>query len=215
MNLEYLKYSTDKLQILLEKIEKENSNFNNEKIEEELGNTVIRYIGKFYKDMTEKLLENLRNHPKDTIPILIMRFKKKIEEVYNSKVDAEKNIKPQYEKFYAKSLDYRSLRFKNSEKKNNNAKAFIKEIIQRKKDKLTTNNINILRGGVENAEFYITINLKFFRENISKTLKQLDEYNNIKKEPINIKPQIEGGNLDQMKVKDFSDVLMKNISKIE
>ena len=171
--------------------------------------------------MTEKLLENLRNHPKDTVPILIMRFKKKIEEVFNTKIENEKSIKPQYEKFYTKSLDYRSLRFKNSEKKNNNAKAFIKEIIQRKKDKFLSNNINVLRGGVENAEFYITINLKFFRENISKTLKQLDDYNINKKEDVNSDNDLLNSkkfsqeNFEYKKEKDFSDVLMKNISKIE
>jgi histone deacetylase complex regulatory component SIN3 len=193
-------------------------------------------------------MENLRNHPKDTIPILIMRFKKKIEEVFNSKIEAEKVIKPQYEKFYAKSLDYRSLRYKNSEKKNNNAKAFVKEIMQRKKDKMVSNNINILKGGVENAEFFITINLKFFRENISKTLKQfqLDEYinnnnnknenedfinnNNIKDNKyidIDIDNDKENENKNendffnkniscpQKLEKDFSDVLLKNINKIE
>ena len=43
MTLEYLKYSTEKLQIFLDKIEdKENFNFNSEKIQEELGNTVIK-----------------------------------------------------------------------------------------------------------------------------------------------------------------------------
>ena len=68
--------------------------------------------------LAEEIFEKFRNHTKETIPIIINRFKKRIEEVNNTKIDAEKTIKPQYEKFYLKSLDYRSLRFKNSEKRN-------------------------------------------------------------------------------------------------
>lgn len=251
MSLEFLKFSTEKLQILLEKIDKE-PNFND--FQEILGQKVLRQIEKLYKDKAEEIFEKFRNHTKETIPIIINRFKKRIEEVNNNKIDAEKSIKPQYEKFYLKSLDYRSLRFKNSEKRNNNAKAFVKEIVQRKKDKLTTNNINILRGGVENAEFYITINLKFFRENISKTLRKFEEnfsnlnsnsnntntntnnafnslneinFNNNNndlnanskedKDDVNMKIANANENFSQSAVtnSNSSDILMKNIKKIE
>lgn len=227
MTLEYLKFSVDKLQAFNDKIDANiNTSYN---LEEELGNTVIRYIGKSYKDHTEKVLDSLRNHPKDAIPIVLNRFKKRIEEVQASKIEAEKNIKPQYEKFYAKSLDYRSLRFKNSEKKNNNAKAFNKEISQRKKDKLITNNINILRGGVENFEFYITINLKFFKENIAKTLRQIDDH--LKSNPLDATSNALNNTSENNKAEryfsgeslcanyenyiHYSDVLMKNITKVE
>ncbi len=226
MSLEYLKFSTEKLQSLLEKVDANSSNIN---LEEELGNTVIRYIVKSYKEHSEKLLESLKTHPMNAIPIVLTRFKKRIEEVQNTKLESEKTIKPQYEKFYLKSLDYRSLRFKNNEKKNNNAKAFVKEIAQRKKDKLTTNNINILRAGVENFEFYITINLKFFKENIAKTLKEIDDL------PLNITENAAEGQLANFISSDSNpeaksdlfnagldnnfnfttDILMKNIYKIE
>ncbi len=222
MNLENLKFSIEKLQLLNNKIDTNTLNIN---LESELGNTVIRYIVKSYKEHADKILESLRTHPSNAIPIILTRFKKKIEEVHNNKIESEKNIKPQYEKFYIKSLDYRSLRFKNNEKKNNNAKAFVKEIIQRKKDKLTTNNLNILKGGVENFEFYLTINLKFFKENVAKTLKEIEEnQNQLQNKEINVDinllediNKIEKDN--QKLINDFSnifstDILLKNINKV-
>lgn len=223
MSLEYLKYSTDKLQSLLDKVDANSTNIN---LEEELGNTVIRYIGKSYKEHAEKLLESLKTHPMNAIPIVLTRFKKRIEEVQNTKIESEKTIKPQYEKFYLKSLDYRSLRFKNNEKKNNNAKAFVKEITQRRKDKLTTNNLNILRGGVENFEFYITINLKFFKENIAKTLKEIEDlplHENAAESHLanhasyinsDLRSDMIHMSLDNS-INFSTDILMKNINKLE
>jgi len=220
MSLEYLKYSIEKLQILFEKVDFDSRNII---LEEELGNTVIRYIMKSYKEHSEKLLESLRSHPKSAIPIILGRFNKRIEEVQNTKIESEKNIKPQYEKFYLKSLDYRSLRFKNNEKKNNNAKAFVKEISQRKKDKLNTNNINILKGGVENFEFYITINLKFFKENIARTLKEIENTpTTIPSEEFSLISNqnrtldfINNSNENENENYYASDILLKKLNKIE
>lgn len=221
MSLEYLKYSTEKLQTLLDKVDTNSTNID---LDIELGNTVIRYIVKSYKEHADKLLESLRTHPMNAIPIVLTRFKKRIEEVQNTKIESEKTIKPQYEKFYLKSLDYRSLRFKNNEKKNNNAKAFVKEITQRKKDKITTHNINILRGGVENFEFYITINLKFFKENIAKTLKEIESQQPlIENKESNFATDSNGKLKDETnqttEIDSYynftTDILMKNINKVE
>ena len=65
------------------------------------------------------------------------------------------------------------LNSKISIKKNNNAKAFLREIANRKKDKLTTTNINVLKGGNDNSEFFTTLNLKYIKENILKKTKDL------------------------------------------
>lgn len=205
MLIEYIKNATEKLTNLYERIENLQNNVD---VEEELGNSVLKLIGRYYKDYGEKLLDNLKNHPKDTIPIIINRFKKRIEELVNSKMEAEKTIKPLYEKYYTKSLDYRALRFKNAEKKNNNAKAFIKEITQRKRDKVSTTNLNILKGGVENFEFYITMNLKFFKENVIKTLKQIENNTNLDNGTKNDLELIEQRS-------NNSNLILKNINNIE
>ena len=49
----------------------------------------------------------------------------------------------------------------------------MKEISNRKKDKLTTTNINVLKGGNDNSEFFTTLNLKYIKENILKKTKDL------------------------------------------
>ena len=71
------------------------------------------------------------------------------------------------------SFDYRSFKFKNFDKRNNNSKAFLREILNRKKDKLITSNINVLKGGTDNSEFFTTLNLKYVKENILKKTKDL------------------------------------------
>ena len=106
--------------------------------------------------------------PVGVIDILTERFHKRIEEFKKKKEEEEKTIKSHFDRIYAKSFDYRSFKFKNFDKKNNNAKAFLREIANRKKDKLTTTNINVLKGGNDNSEFFTTLNLKYIKEKIYK-----------------------------------------------
>ena len=105
--------------------------------------------------------------------MVIKRFNIRIEEAKKQKQEEEKNIKSHFDRIYAKSFDYRSFKFKNFDKRNNNSKAFLREIINRKKDKLITTNINVLKGGNDNSEFFTTLNLKYVKENILKKTKDL------------------------------------------
>ena len=118
-------------------------------------------------------MEKLIDKTEGTINIIVKRFNQRIEEAKKKKEEEEKTIKSHFDRIYAKSFDYRSFKFKNFDKKNNNAKAFLKEIANRKKDKLTTTNINVLKGGNDNSEFFTTLNLKYIKENILKKTKDL------------------------------------------
>jgi histone deacetylase complex regulatory component SIN3 len=140
----------------------------------DLGSSIIRFISRFYKDYGQQVLQGIENHPKDTIPIVINRFKKRLDDAISQKTELEKNIKISFDRFYFKSFDYRSFKFKNIEKKNNNAKAFMKEIITRKKDKLSSTNLNVLKGGIENFEYYTSMSLKNTKETINS--QELDEF---------------------------------------
>jgi paired amphipathic helix protein Sin3a len=158
MVIEVLKFALDNLNELNEKVLANGSTYVNP--EEDLGQSVIRFITRVYKEYGLKVIEGLEFHPKDTIPIVINRMKRRLDEAVTQKTDLEKTIKASFDKFYFKSFDYRSFIKKSYEKKNNNAKAFLKEIAARKKDKVGCTNLNILKGGVEDCEFYSTINLK-------------------------------------------------------
>jgi paired amphipathic helix protein Sin3a len=136
-------------------------------LSEDLGSSIIRFISRFYKDYGIQVLQGIENHPRDTIPIVINRFKKRLDDAISQKTDLEKSIKISFDRFYFKSFDYRSFKFKNIEKKSNNAKAFIKEITQRKKDKQNSTNLNILKGGVENYDYYTSMNIKNIKEQIT------------------------------------------------
>ena len=107
------------------------------------------------------------------INVVIKRFNNRIEEAKKQKEEEEKTIKAHFDKIYIKSFDYRSFKFKNFDKRNNNSKAFLREILNRKKDKLITSNINVLKGGTDNSEFFTTLNLKYVKENILKKTKDL------------------------------------------
>jgi paired amphipathic helix protein Sin3a len=170
MIIEILKFAMEGLTILNEKANTTNQQVN---LNKDLGPSIIRFISRFYKEYGNQVLQGIEFHPKDTIPIVINRFKKRLDDALNHKTELEKNIKLTFDRFYFKSFDYRSFKFKNYEKKNNNAKAFLKEINLRKKEKLSTNNINILKGGIENFEFYTTMNTKNLREYVHKS-KQLE-----------------------------------------
>jgi histone deacetylase complex regulatory component SIN3 len=173
MIIEILKFAIEGLNELNEKVTI--NNMATVSLEVDLGQSIIRFIFRFYKEYGQQVLEGIEYHPKDTIPIVINRFKKRLDEALSQKIELEKTIKASFDRFYFKSYDYRSFKFKNYEKKNNNAKAFLKEIITRKKDKLTSSNINIIKGGVENFEFYTTMNLKMLKDNVSK-LTNLDDF---------------------------------------
>lgn len=173
MILEIFHFAIEGLESLLKQISDFNySTITEEYLNQELGKSNIKFIIRFYRDYGQKIIQGILQNPKKTIPIVITHFKKRIEETSNQKIDIEKTIKVSFDRFYNKSFDYRSFKFKNFDKKNNNAKAFLKEIINRKKDKQTTSNLNVLKGGTDNSEFFTSLNLKFHKENVIKQTNQ-------------------------------------------
>ena len=171
MMIETCKSAIESLNNLMESIDSRP----NMKIEEQLSSTQIKLIRRIYKELGDQIVENMNSKPKKTIPVLITRFKKKIEDTLNQKIDLDKSIKLSFDRYYTKSFDYRSFKFKNFEKKNTNAKAFIKEIKTKKKEKSTTSNINILKGGNENCEFYSTMPLKSLKEIFNNRIKDTED----------------------------------------
>ena len=138
---------------ILEKIQKLKKQFGEDKEKEKIKfNKKIEEIQKgkdkveetklkLYEDLqnkdkeAEKQMEKLIDKTEGTINIIVKRFNQRIEEAKKKKEEEEKTIKSHFDRIYAKSFDYRSFKFKNFDKKNNNAKAFLKEIANRKKDK--------------------------------------------------------------------------------
>jgi paired amphipathic helix protein Sin3a len=173
MIIEILKFAMDGLNELNEKVSA--NGLATVSLESNLSKSIIRFISRFYKEYGQQVLEGIEYHPKDTIPIVINRFKKRLDEAQSQKTELEKNIKASFDRFYFKSFDYRSFKFKNYDKKTNNAKAFLKEIQTRKKEKKTSLNLNIVKGGTENFEFYSTLNLKFLKDNVQQVLKTADD----------------------------------------
>ena len=176
MQIEIFQYAINKLNKFKQKINDgiiKGNEINEELFQKELGKNVNRLIIRYYRDFGPTLLSKLIKNPTGIIDILILRFNKRIEEAKTKKEDEEKTIKSHFDRIYVKSFDYRSFKFKNFDKKNNNAKAFLREIANRKKDKLTTTNINVLKGGNDNSEFFTTLNLKYIKENILKKTKDL------------------------------------------
>ena len=176
MQIEIFQYAIYKLNKLKEKLNEgtiKETELNEDLFKKELGNNVNRLIFRYYRDYGPTLLNNFLEKPVGVIDILTERFHKRIEEFKKKKEEEEKTIKSHFDRIYAKSFDYRSFKFKNFDKKNNNAKAFLREIANRKKDKLTTTNINVLKGGNDNSEFFTTLNLKYIKENILKKTKDL------------------------------------------
>ena len=176
MQIEIFQYAVNKLTKLNEKINNctiKMSDLTEELLNKELGKNVVRLIVRYYRDYGPKVIQGLINNPKNVINVILMRFSNRIEEAKAQKEDEEKSIKSHFDRIYAKSFDYRSFKFKNFDKKNNNARAFLKEIVNRKKDKLTTTNINVLKGGTDNSEFFTSLNLKYVKENILKKTKDL------------------------------------------
>jgi len=173
MIIEILKSAIEKLENLNDKVQAENINSVDLKLE--LSSSTISCIAMFYKEYGTRILQGINSHPRDTIPIVINRFKKRIEEAQSQKTELEKTIKLSFDKFYLKSFDYRTFKFKNFERKNNNAKAFLKEINSRKKNKMNVGNLNVLKGGTENFEFYFSMNLKFAKENIMRITKNIED----------------------------------------
>ena len=176
MQIEIFQYAVDKLTKLQEKINNCSINLNDlneELLKKELGKNVVRLLIRYYRDYGPKVIQGIIENPKNVINVILLRFKNRIQEAKNQKEDEEKTIKSHFDRIYAKSFDYRSFKFKNFDKKNNNARAFLKEIVGRKKDKLITTNINVLKGGNDNSEFFTTLNLKYVKENILKKTKDL------------------------------------------
>lgn len=135
------------------------------KKDQSISNNTKNLIKRVYKDYKDQIFEHLEISPEPTVEIILERFKKKLEESIPQKIEMDKNIKLSFDRFYYKSFDYRSFKFKNYEKKNTNSKAFIKEAIRKNKLKLTSNNLNILKGGTETSEYYSSMNITI-KENI-------------------------------------------------
>jgi paired amphipathic helix protein Sin3a len=172
--LENFKFVVDSLENLKQKLENEKiEQLNLEQLTHEIGKNNVTFITRFYQTYSNKIIQSLLSHPKKTIDIILNRFNKRIEEKQNQKEETEKNNKSSFDRFYSKSFDYRSFKFKNFDKKNNNAKAFLKEVLNRKKDKLTTSNSNVLKGGTDNSEFFTTLNLKYQDDDLLKKTKDL------------------------------------------
>ena len=176
MQIEIFQYAVDKLTKLKEKVNDciiKMNDLNEELLNKELGKNVVRLLVRYYRDYGQKVIMGIIKNPKNIINVIISRFNSRIQEAKNQKEEEEKSIKSHFDRIYAKSFDYRSFKFKNFDKKNNNARAFLREIVNRKKDKLTTTNINVLKGGNDNSEFFTTLNLKYVKENILKKTKDL------------------------------------------
>lgn len=183
MIIEILKFSIEELITLNERVL--NENLENVELEKVLGSSTIRFISFFYKEYYSQVLQGIKTHPREAVPIVINRFKKRIDEATSQKNELDKNIKLSFDRFYYKSFDHRSFKLKNFEKKSNNAKAFMKELTLRKKEKLISQNINILKGGSENFEFYYSINFKLSRELVNRTLSQCEDKILMKKIELN------------------------------
>ena len=176
MQIEIFNYAINKLTKFNEKINKgilKMNDLNEEIVEKEIGKNVKRLIIRYYREYGPKVIDGLINNPNMIINVVIKRFNNRIEEAKKQKEEEEKTIKAHFDKIYIKSFDYRSFKFKNFDKRNNNSKAFLREILNRKKDKLITSNINVLKGGTDNSEFFTTLNLKYVKENILKKTKDL------------------------------------------
>ena len=176
MQIEIFQYAIEQLTKFNEKIKKgiyKISELNEETVEKEIGKNVKRLIIRYYREYGPKVINGLINDPNKIINVVIKRFNNRIEEAKKQKEEEEKTIKSHFDRIYVKSFDYRSFKFKNFDKRNNNSKAFLREIISRKKDKMTTTNINVLKGGNDNSEFFTTLNLKYVKENILKKTKDL------------------------------------------
>ena len=176
MQIEIFQYAINKLTKFNEKVNNGTlkiNELNEELIEKEIGKNVKRLIIRYYKEYGLNVVHGLVNNPQKIINVVIKRFNNRIEEAKKQKEDDEKSIKSHFDKIYIKSFDYRSFKFKNFDKRNNNSKAFLREIISRKKDKLITSNINVLKGGTDNSEFFTTLNLKYDKENILNKTKDL------------------------------------------
>jgi histone deacetylase complex regulatory component SIN3 len=176
MQIEIFQYAVNKLTQLNEKLNNytiKESELTEELLIKELGKNVVRLIIRYYRDYGPNVIQGFLSHPKKIIEVIISRYEQRIKDAKIQKEEEEKNIKPHFDRIYAKSHDYRSFKFKNFDKRNNNARAFLREIINRKKDKLTTTNINVLKGGNDNSEFFTTLNLKYVKENILKKTKDL------------------------------------------
>jgi histone deacetylase complex regulatory component SIN3 len=191
MIIEILEFAIEELSTLNERVL--NENLESVELEKVLGSSTIRFISFFYKEYYSQVLQGIKTHPREAVPIVINRFKKRIDEATNQKTELDKNIKLSFDRFYYKSFDHRSFKLKNFEKKSNNAKAFIKELTTRKKEKLISQNLNILKGGSENFEFYYSINFKLSRELVNRTLTQSDDKILMKK--------IELNNLDNVSIR--------------
>lgn len=171
MVIEIRKSVINRLEDFMEKMNK-NPNQTIENIEKELGKQTIRNIKNFYKEYGSQIVENLQQLPLKTGPVIINRFRKRLEETLAQKQDLEKNIKISFDRYYSKSFDHLSLKYKHFEKKNTNPKAIIKEIQMKRSEKLNSNDLNILKGGMEGNEFYSTLPIKqnYLKENIEKIL---------------------------------------------
>ena len=173
--IEIYKYVHKILKNYYDEIVNKKINMINEKdLIEKIGEKNIKFIKRFYKDCGDKIIEGILHDPKNALNVIIKRFNIKITDSIKKKKELEKSIKIPFDRVYQKSFDYRSFKFKNFDKKNNNHKAFLKEILKRKKEKFSCSNINVLKGGTDNCEFFSTLNLKLNDKIINKLKEEND-----------------------------------------
>ena len=185
MIIEIYKYVHKILKNYYDEIVNKKINMINEKdLIEKIGEKNIKFIKRFYKDCGDKIIEGILHDPKNALNVIIKRFNIKITDSIKKKKELEKSIKIPFDRVYQKSFDYRSFKFKNFDKKNNNHKAFLKEILKRKKEKFSCSNINVLKGGTDNCEFFSTLNLKLNDKIINKLKEENDNLILIKEKDI-------------------------------
>ncbi|MCQ2819202.1 MAG: hypothetical protein MJ252_18215 [archaeon] len=169
LQIEVLSYILSVLEKFYKKLIDENINtMTYSELEKAISPSTLRFIYHFYGEVGQNTIRASLERPKEVWSVIIERIKKKIESKIEKKDEVDKTIKLSFDRFYYKSYDYRSFKFKNFDKKNNNAKAFLKEILLRKKEKLSSANINIIKGGTNSSEFFTSLNLKYHKENVEK-----------------------------------------------
>jgi histone deacetylase complex regulatory component SIN3 len=105
MQIEIFQYAIDKLNQFKEKIK--DGTIKKEDITEELyqkmlGKNVVRLIIRYYRELGQKVKENLIDKTEGTINIIIKRFSQRIEEAKKKKKEEKKTKKSRFEKIYEK-----------------------------------------------------------------------------------------------------------------
>lgn len=109
-----------------------------------------------YKEGLTQLQNALANNPEETLQVLSNRFTSIFEGLLEQKASATFKDRQIVDKSYPRAFDYRSAKFRASEKKENTIKSFITQIINRSKLKMNSSNLNLMVGGSEVSPIYNT-----------------------------------------------------------